>query len=378
MIYFDNAATTGIKPARVVGAVKYAMEHNSANPGRSGHEASLKAAETVYKARKKLARFFGAESVESVVFTQNCTHSVNCVLKGIVHKGEHVVVSSLEHNAVMRPLVKMGVAYTCAQVSLDNDEETLKNFKKSIRPNTKLVFCTGASNVLGKTLPLGKIGELCKKNNSFFAVDAAQISGVMPIDMEKQNIDFLCVAPHKGLYAPMGTGVLIARKNIPETLIEGGTGTNSIEMFQPRELPERLESGTVNVPGIAGISAGVDYVESIGLEKIYSHEMRLIGRLYSELQKIPEIVLYTPKPQVKLYAPVLSFNVKGMPSTKTASLLSNYGVAVRGGLHCAPSAHSVIDTLEVGTVRVSVGTFNTEKEIDAFLTILKTKIIKKS
>lgn len=377
MIYFDNAATTGIKPARVISAVKYALENNSANPGRSSHEASLKAAETVYTTRKKLARFFGSESEESVVFTQNCTHAINCVLKGIVHKGEHVVVSSLEHNAVIRPLVKMGVSYTCAKVSLDNDDETLENFEKSIKPNTKLVFCTGASNVLGKTLPIEEIGALCKKNNKFFGVDAAQIAGVMPIDMVKQNIDFLCVAPHKGLYAPMGTGVLIARKNIPGTLIEGGTGTNSIEMFQPQELPERFESGTINVPGIAGISAGVDYVEGIGLQKIYSHEMRLIGQLYTELQKIPEIVLYTPKPQLQVYAPVLSFNVKEMSGTKTASLLSNYGIAVRGGLHCAPSAHSVIGTLQGGTVRVSVSTFNTEKEIDAFLSVIKTKIIKK-
>ncbi len=378
MIYFDNAATSGVKPKGVIAAVKNALEQYSANPGRSGYETSFKTAEMVYITRKKLALFFGAENPESVVFTLNCTHAVNCVLKGIVHKGEHVVVSSLEHNAVMRPLKKMGVSYSVAQVSFDDDNKTIENFRKSIKPNTKLVLCTGASNVLGKMLPISAIGELCKKNKKYFAVDAAQIAGFAPIDMKRQNIDFLCIAPHKGLYAPMGTGVLIARKNLPETIIEGGTGTNSIELYQPDELPERLESGTVNVPGIAGISAGVDYVNKIGIDRIYAHEMRLIRRLYAGLKKMSEITLYTPEPKNGFYAPVLSFNVKGIPSDKTASLLSKQGIAVRGGLQCAPSAHSAIGTLDGGTVRVSVAAFNTEREIDAFLQILDTKIIKNS
>lgn len=378
MIYFDNAATSGVKPKGVIAAVKNALEQYSANPGRSGYETSFKTAEMVYITRKKLAHFFGAENPESVVFTLNCTHAVNCVLKGIVHKGEHVVVSSLEHNAVMRPLKKMGVAYSVAQVSFDDDNKTIENFRKSIKPNTKLVLCTGASNVLGKTLPISAIGELCKKNKKYFAVDAAQIAGVVPIDMKRQNIDFLCVAPHKGLYAPMGTGILIARKNLPETIIEGGTGTNSIELYQPDELPERLESGTVNVPGIAGISAGVDYVNKIGIDRIYAHEMSLIRRLYAGLKKMSEITLYTPEPKNGFYAPVLSFNVKGVPSDETVSLLSKQGIAVRGGLQCAPSAHSAIGTLDGGTVRVSVGTFNTEREIDTFLQILNRKIIKNS
>lgn len=378
MIYFDNAATTGVKPARVTNAVKYALENYSANPGRSGHEASVKAAEMVFKTRERLAHFFGAEGPETVVFTMNCTHSANCVLKGVLRRGDHVVVSSLEHNAVMRPLVKTGVSYSVAEASLTDDEQTVKNFCKQIKPNTKMIFCTGASNVIGKILPIEKIGELCRKKGIFFAVDAAQTAGVLPINMQKQNIDYLCIAPHKGLYAPMGVGVLIARKNIPETVIEGGTGTNSIELYQPESLPERLESGTLNVPAIAGISAGLGYVESIGLEKLYNHELKLMQRLYSELKKNPQIKLYTPEPLRESYAPLLSFNVEGIESIKLADMLSSHKIAVRGGLHCAPTAHRQIGTLEDGTVRVSVGSFNTEHEIEAFLSVLRQKILKNS
>lgn len=376
MIYFDNAATTGVKPTRVTNAVKYALDHYCANPGRSGHEASAKVADMVYKTREKLANFFGAEGPENVVFTMNCTHSANCVLKGVLRLGDHVVVSSLEHNAVMRPLVKTGVSYSVAEVSLTNDEQTVKNFSKKIKPNTKLVFCTGASNVLGKILPIGRIGELCRKRGIFFAVDAAQTAGVLPINMQKSNIDYLCVAPHKGLYAPMGIGILIARKNIPNTLIEGGTGTNSLELYQPESLPERLESGTLNVPGIAGISAGIDYVSEIGLEKLYNHELKLIQRLYAGLKNLPKIKLNTPYPLKGVYAPLLSFNLDGIGSIKLAQMLSENGIAVRGGLHCAPSAHSQIHTLEEGTVRVSVGSFNNEREIDAFLGVLRRKFLK--
>lgn len=378
MIYFDNAATTGVKPARVMNAVKYALEHYCANPGRSGHEASVRTANMVYKTREKLANFFGAEGPENVVFTMNCTHSANCVLKGVLRRGDHVVVSSLEHNAVMRPLVKTGVSYSVAEVSLTDDMQTLKNFSEKIKPNTKLVFCTGASNVLGKILPIGKIGELCRKKGILFAVDAAQTAGVLPINMQKQNIDYLCIAPHKGLYAPMGVGVLIARKNIPNTLIEGGTGTNSLEFYQPESLPERMESGTLNVPGIAGVSAGVDYVTEIGLEKLYNHELRLIQRLYEGLKNLPRIKLYTPYPSKNLYAPLLSFNIDGITSVKLSQMLSDNVIAVRGGLHCAPASHSQIHTLEDGTVRVSVGSFNTEREIDAFLGVLRRKFLKNS
>ena len=374
MIYFDNAATTGVKPKSVVRAVDFALENLSANPGRSGHSKSVGAAETVYKAREKLSDFFGSEGPETVVFTQNCTHAVNCVLKGLLKKGDHCIISSLEHNAVVRPLVKTGVSYSVAEVSLTDDDETVKNFVEKIKPNTKLIFCTGASNVLGKILPIEKIGAICRKRGIYFGVDAAQTAGVLPIDMKKQNIDFLCIAPHKGLYAPMGIGVLIARKPLPDTIIEGGTGTNSSELFQPSFLPERLESGTVNVPGIAGIMGGLEFVKTKGTESIYQNELRLIQMLYKKLEDNEDVTLYTPYPEAGMYVPLLTFNVKNMTSYEAASILADNKIAVRGGLHCAPFAHRQIGTLEGGAVRVAVAYFNNSSEIDYFAKTVKTKL----
>lgn len=377
MIYFDNAATTGAKPKGVVDGVKLALERYSANPGRAGHSRSIEAAEIVYKTREKLSDFFGSDGPETVVFTQNCTHSANCVIKGILKRGDHCVISSLEHNAVIRPLVKTGVSYSVAEVSLTDDEKTLENFKEKIRPNTRLIFCMGASNVWGKILPIEKIGNLCRERGILFAVDGAQTAGVLPIDMQKQNIDFLCIAPHKGLYAPMGIGVLIARKNLPQTIIEGGTGTNSLELFQPSQLPERLESGTVNLPGILGVSAGIDYVKSKGINRLYEGELSLIKKLYKGLKNTPQVILYTPEPEKGKFAPLLSFNLTDEHSSKVANLLSENNIAVRGGLHCSPLAHKQLRTENTGAVRVSVASFNEKEEINKFMMILRTKILKK-
>ncbi|MEE1006776.1 MAG: aminotransferase class V-fold PLP-dependent enzyme [Acutalibacteraceae bacterium] len=371
MIYFDNAATTGKKPSGVIRAVDGALKELSSNPGRSGHTPSLKAADAVYSVREKTAEFFGASGAENVVFTLNCTHSINCVIKGVLKKGEHAVTSSLEHNSVIRPLIKEGIPFDTAYVSLTDDRETLREFERKIRPNTRLVICTGASNVLGKTLPIAEIGALCRDRGVLFAVDAAQIAGVMPINMREMNIDYLCVAPHKGLYAPMGIGVLICEKPIENTIIEGGTGTNSAELVQPESLPERLESGTVNVPEIMGLSAGIDYVKGIGIKKIYTHEMKLIRYLYKELSKIDRVQLYAPEPKDGAYAPVLSFNVYGKTSAEVSQYLNGKGIAVRGGLHCAPLAHRQIGTLERGAVRISVAAFNTSAEAASLIKAIK-------
>jgi len=241
-----------------------------------------------------------------------------------------------------------------------------------------MIFCTAASNVTGKILPITEIGKLCRQKGIFFGVDGAQASGVIELNMQKQNIDYLCVAPHKGLYAPMGIGILIARTNIPETLLEGGTGTNSSEFKQPDNLPEKLESGTINVPGIAGALAGIDHISTIGLQRIYHHELNLIQKLYEGLKKLPSVKLYTPYPKKDDYAPLLVLNVEGLSSLELANLLSKEGIAVRGGLHCAPMAHDQIGTYESGAVRVSVGIFNTEGEIRRFLSILNKKFMKKT
>lgn len=371
MIYFDNAATTGTKPFSVVRSVDYALKNFSANPGRSGHDLSQKTALAIYDTRKKAADFFGADGAEQVIFTPGCTYGINYVLKGVLSGGGHVIVSDLEHNAVVRPLHKMGVDYSVAEVSLSSEEETVENFSRLIRHDTVMIFCTGASNVIGKTLPIEKIGTLCKNNNLLFGVDAAQIAGVLPINMKDMNIDFLCVASHKGLYAPMGVGMLIARKPVMDTVIEGGTGTNSAELVQPDYLPERLESGTLNVSGIYSCGAGIDFVNTRGIANIYRHEMQMIQRIYKGLSGIDFVKLYTEIPQPERYCPVLSFNIDGESSDTVAAYLNKKGIAVRSGLHCAAFAHKKIGTLESGTVRVSPSVFNTFGDCDYFVNCIK-------
>ncbi len=366
MIYFDNAATTGQKPIEVLNAVNYSLKNFSANPGRSGHKISQQAAFEVYKTREVLSQFFGADGAENVAFTANCTAGINFVLKGMLSEGEHVIISDLEHNAVMRPLKKMEkTQYTVAQTSAIDENETVNNFEKAIRSNTKMIFCTAASNVTGKILPLKKIGELCKRYNISFGVDAAQGAGVIPINMREMNIDFLCIAPHKGLYAPMGVGVLIARKPLKRTLIEGGTGTDSINFTQPDIMPEMLESGTINLPAITGIRAGVQFVNR-HKNKIYIHEMKLVNYLYYGLKKIKKAVVYTI-PKMYFYAPVLPFNIKGNTSDEIAAFLDRNGFALRAGLHCAPTAHKKIGTIGEGAVRFSPSIFNNEKQVGLLL-----------
>ena len=379
MIYFDNAATSGVKPPQVIKAVENTLKNLSANPGRSGHRAAIATAEEVFKAREKIADFFGAKAVENVIFTMNCTHSINCVLKGILRRGDHIIISSLEHNAVVRPLKKMGISFDVARVDFEDEGETIYEFKRKFKTNTKMVFCTSASNVFGKALPIKAIGKLCKERGVLFGVDAAQTAGVMPINMTDFGIDFLCIAAHKGLYAPMGIGILITEKFLPETIIEGGTGTNSQELTQPMVLPERLESGTLNVPGIMGASAGIDFVKKMGVEKIYDHEMKLTEQLYEGLRNIEGIKLYTPFPERFKFSPVLSFNYGDFSSEEVSRLLSEKNIAVRAGLHCAPFAHTAAGTLEQGTVRVSVSAFNNQNEIKTLLNALKTiKLLKKT
>ena len=377
MINFDNAATSGKKPESVIKAVNYALYNLSANPGRGGHNLSIKTAQAVYSAREKIADCFGASGAENVIFTANCTASINYVLKGFLKPNDHIIISDLEHNAVIRPLEKIGVSKSVARVSLADDDVTVKNFENLINENTKMVFCTAASNVCGKTLPLKKIGMICKERNIAFGVDAAQTAGVLPINMKEYGIDFLCIAPHKGLNAPMGLGILIAEIDIGDTLIEGGTGTNSMSIYQPEQMPERYESGTINVPAIIGTSAGIDFAKKHAPYS-YSYEMSLIQRLYTSLAVMPNIELYTPYMQENIYVPVLSFNIKGVPSETAAAYLNENLIAVRAGYHCAPLAHHKLKTNVSGTVRVSLSFYNTAGEIDYLVKILKNnKLYKK-
>lgn len=366
LIYFDNAATSGKKPQSVIKATVNALTNFSANPGRSGHELSIKTANEIFKVRQKISDFFGADGPENVVFTQNCTHSINCVLKGVIKRGDHLIISNLEHNAVMRPLKKIGVSYSVANVT-EKPKQILQGFKELIKPNTRLILVTGASNVTGQILPIEEIGKICRERRILFAVDAAQLAGILPVNMKKMNIDYLCIAPHKSLYAPMGIGVLICRKPLENNVLEGGTGTDSANFAQPKILPEGLESGTINVPAVFGISAGIDFVENVGILNIYKHEFGLLKRLYEGFLKNNRIKLYNKAPVFMKTAPVLSFNFEGIDSFEAASMLNNRGFAVRGGFHCAPTAHKVMGTQNTGAVRVSFGVFNTDMEVEKLL-----------
>ncbi len=375
MVYLDNAATSGKKPPGVVNAVAYALKNYSANPGRSGHSTSMSAAMQIYEIRTQISDFFGASGSQAVVFTANCTHALNCIIKGVLKQDDHIIISDIEHNSVLRPVHKLytegKISYDVAEIDFYDERKTLNNFSRLIKPNTKMILCSHASNVCGITAPIEALGRLCADRGILFAVDAAQSAGIFDIDMQKMNIDYLAVAPHKGLYAPMGIGVMIANKPLENTLIEGGTGTSSLLYSQPEDMPEGYESGTVNLPGILGVRAGLAFVKNKGIKNIYKHEFGLIKMLYDHLSRMPKIRLYAPEPIFLKYAPVLSFNVENLQSTKVAAYLNEKGIAVRAGFHCSPLAAKKLGTTDFGTVRVSTGAFNTKNDINNLVNAIK-------
>ncbi len=372
MIYLDNSATTNPKPQSVIHACDRALRM-SANPGRSGHTLSTAAAGRVYHARCTAADFFGAKDETRVIFTPNCTFSLNTAIKGLLKNGDHVVISDLEHNAVIRPLEKLsssGITYTKAAVAVGDDDQTVDHFRQCINQHTRMIVCTHASNVFGIRLPVERLCSLAHTYGLLFVLDCAQSAGILPVRME-DGYDVVCAAPHKGLYAPMGTGLMILSEAIsPDTLTEGGTGSHSLLLQQPEELPERYESGTLNYPGIAGLDEGIRFVNGKGISRISAHEFRLITALYRNLEKNPKIQLYTPCPEPPYFVPVLSFNVSGRHSEETAEWLKKNGIAVRAGLHCAPSAHEAFGTLETGTVRISPSAFTTQQDIRQTVRVL--------
>ena len=371
MIYLDNAATTFPKPAQVISACVGAMRFYGANPGRGGHKMSVRAGETVFGCREKLAQMFSCTE-ERTVFTLNCTHSLNLAVKGVLKKGDHAIISSLEHNSVLRPLENMRekglISYDVAAVEPLDDEKTVKNFERLIRPNTRLILCTHASNVFGTVLPVKKLSALCKKHGLIFALDCAQSAGIFPIDMEKDGIDIVCAPGHKGLFGPMGTGILMFSENVEiESLVQGGTGSLSLQKSQPGIYPDSLESGTVNLPGIAGLSAGLDFIKSRGGERaIHEKETYLMEILKEDLSVIKNITVFDNM-HSKIYSPTLSFVVNGEHSEQTAQKLDDRNIAVRAGYHCSYLAHSFCKTTRSGTVRVSPSVFNTKSDVKFFV-----------
>lgn len=372
MIYLDNAATTFPKPASVTNSIVSASKF-SANPGRSGYKSAMLASEKIFETRQKASDFFNLENVENCILTPSCTISLNTVIYGTLKKGDHVVISSLEHNAVLRPLEKLKdrgiITYSVAEVFEADDDKTIESFRNSMNDRTKLVICTHASNVFGIKLPVKRIAALCRYYGVLFCLDAAQSAGVEAIDINDSGADFLCVPGHKGLYGPMGTGLLLINTDkIPESLYQGGTGSSNLDFKEPDVLPDKFESGTVNFAGFVGLSKGIDFVNFKTIEKISNHEMKLLRKIYSNLKKIKNIELYTNLPDAQNCVPLMSFNIKEKDPVKIAQILDKkYGICVRAGFHCSPLAHKYMKTGDRGTIRVCPSAFTAEKEADIFI-----------
>lgn len=370
MIYLDNAATSFPKPACVLREMQQCMCCFGANPGRSGHRLAAKAGETVFETRQSIADFFGG-MVARTVFCGNCTHAINLALKGTLRTGDHVIISSLEHNAVLRPLERLraqnGIEYDVLRIDPQNEAETLLRAKALIRPETRMLFVTHVSNVFGTVLPIRMLASLAKENGLLFGVDAAQSAGVFDLDLENDGIDLLCMPGHKGLFGPMGTGVLLfSERVLPQTLMEGGTGTLSLAYAQPEILPERYESGTLNLPGIAGLGAGLRFIRQYGgTQAIRTHEAELIRVLREDLSVIRSIDLFDTLCGAGEQT-LLSFSLPDKESEEIAAMLDQCGFAVRAGYHCAALAHTMHGSPKGGTVRVSPSVFNTKKQIKNF------------
>lgn len=373
MIYLDNGATSFPKPLSVRQNVDISLKKFSANPGRSGHSLSLRAAKEIFECRKRLKELFNVNSEEEIIFTENCTMALNTVIFGLLSEGDHVLISSMEHNSVTRPLESLkdkGVTYSTFDYSYD-DNETVDNVRNLIKPETKLVICTHASNVFGFRFPIERICALCHAYGILFCVDSAQSAGVFDIDVGTNQYDFVCMSGHKSLYGPMGTGVLILNNRNLKPLLYGGTGTESVKKSQPEGLPEKFESGTQNMNGISGLKAGVDFVKNRGIKNIYNHEYKLAKRLFNGLANNRKVITYNKSFDYGKVAPVVSFNIDGVYSEDLVAKLNKYGIMTRGGLHCSPLAHATMNTIENGTVRVVPGAFNTINDINYLLNVIR-------
>ncbi len=366
-VYFDNAATTYPKPPEVYAAVARTLQYSGGNPGRGGHILSERAGDTVFAAREAAARFFGAET-ENTVFTANCTHALNLAIQGTVKQGDHVIISSMEHNSVARPIAALAAkgicTYSIAKVT-PHEEETLANFRSCLRPHTKAVICTLVSNVTGQILPCKAIAAFCRANGLVLIADGAQACGILPVTLEA-GMHILCTAGHKGLYGPMGTGLLLSDGTVPlQPLMQGGTGSLSASLAQPDFLPDGLEAGTVNVPGIAGLHAGIRWVMQQNVRKLHHRETALCSRFLRGLENLPQMTVY--RSPHAAYAPVVAFAPKYRDCSDAAAALHKQGFCLRGGLHCAPLAHEALGTAAQGTLRFAPSVFNTPQQVDALL-----------
>ena len=369
MIYLDSAATTFQKPPTVAQAMGEALATMS-SPGRGGHPLAMRAADTAFQCRSELAELFHVKDQEQVVFTSNATHGLNIAIKSLVPPGGRAVISGYEHNAVTRPLAALGAEVYVADGPLFHPDAVAEAFDALIRPGVDAVICNHVSNVFGFVQPVEMVAALCRSRGVPLVIDASQSAGILPLNLEDLGAAYIAMPGHKGLYGPQGTGVLLCGQGTaPQPLLEGGTGSLSLSQNMPDFLPDRLEAGTHNMPGIAGLLAGVRFVRRQGTDAILRHEYALTRRTAERLSRLPGMETFA-QPEAAEQAGVLSFRVPGWDVEAVGELLAEHGIAVRAGLHCAPLAHRTAGTLDTGTVRVSFSAFSTLREVDALVRVL--------
>ena len=371
IIYLDNAATSFPKPESVMSAMVYTMKNEGGNPGRGSHVLSLKASERVFGVREKIAKLFGG-AAENVVFTKNCTESINLCINSLLKSGDHVLISDIEHNAVARPVfaaTERGVSYSVYESYPFVD---ISRVEALIRKNTRAIIACHVSNILPVTLPIYELARLCKKHSLYLIVDCAQSAGVFDIDISRLGKCVLCAPGHKGLLGPSGTGFALFSSDFDAEEIQpficGGSGSESARLTMPAVLPERLEAGTLNTVGIAGLGAGIDFLSGIGTNEILRHEKELSGYLCHMLGSLKNVCVYMPKRCVNGW---VLFNVKDHSCEEVAELLNKNGICVRSGLHCAYLAHGLSRTQKSGAVRVSFGIFNTASDAEAVYRVIR-------
>ena len=366
MIYLDNAATTLHKPPQVMDAVVRAMTAMG-NAARGAHGGALEAARTVYNTRVKLARLFGCPRPDHVIFTANSTEALNIAISGLIRPGDHVITTDCEHNSVLRPLYRLEEGGAALDVVPADQlgRVAYEDLEALLRPDTRAVVCTHASNLTGNVLDIARIGEMARRRGALLIVDASQTAGALPIDMEAMGIDVLCFTGHKGLMGPQGTGGLCVRPGVEiEPWKVGGSGVHSYDRRQPREYPTRLEAGTLNGHGIAGLSAALDFLQEVGLEAIEAKERALMDRFYQAVSAMDGVTVYGDFSQARRSA-IVSLNIRDYDSAAVSDELSEtYGIATRPGAHCAPRMHRALGTTDRGAVRFSFSWFNTQDEVD--------------
>ncbi|MFY0546285.1 aminotransferase class V-fold PLP-dependent enzyme [Brevibacillus sp. H7] len=375
IIYLDNAASTWPKPPGVKEAMAEVIDQFAANPGRGGHALAMKASKTVFRTRVQLSRLFGIQNPNDLFFYLNATQALNQAIKGLLTEGDHVVTSSIEHNSVRRPLEYLRRTKKVQITYVEPRSDHLfhaEDFANALKPNTRLMVVSHASNLTGVILPIGELGKIAKQHGVVFLVDASQTAGVLPIQVDEMNIDMLAFPGHKGLYGPQGTGGLYVKSDIDlEPLIHGGTGSQSEAIEQPTTRPDRYESGTANTVGLAGLLAGVNFILEKGVENIHEHEWGLSRKAILGLREIPGVEVYGPALPVERVG-VVSFNIAGVDASEASFILDQqYGIATRAGYHCTPLGHKTAGTEQRGAVRASFGIFNTEEEVDTLVNAVR-------